>query len=98
MTTTELIELIQRVEFGASNRPREIHWSVYDVNGNIKDIAYNVDIKVIGSGDGVAGADLELLIECEVDDYSQELLEATKALTSRIKELESELTRYKGMK
>lgn len=57
MTTTDLIELLKKLEHGASGRPREI--SIYTPDGY-----YHLpDIKFSGSGDGVAGAELLLKIQ-----------------------------------
>lgn len=52
MTTTELIKLLQDLEFGGSGRPREISFFVG------KKFIPNPDIKFEGSGDGIAGAEL----------------------------------------
>jgi hypothetical protein len=57
MTTTEVIKLLQSVEFGASKRPREISLTI-----DGKFIA-SPNIKIDGTGDGCAGAELSLLIE-----------------------------------
>lgn len=56
MTTTELIELLKSVEFGASGRPREISIEIDD-NYLAEPI-----IKIVGCGDGAAGAELLLKI------------------------------------
>lgn len=56
MKTTELIELLKKVEFGASGRAREIS---FILDGNF--IA-EPNIKIYSSGDGCAGAELTLEI------------------------------------
>ena len=63
MTTTELIELLKSVEFGASGRPREISFSVKD--DSLKEDLYLSDpeIKINSTGDGIAGAELTLSLE-----------------------------------
>jgi hypothetical protein len=58
MTTTDLIKLLQKVEFGASGRPREITFRSYNRLENGFD--YWKSIEIIGSGDGIAGAELKL--------------------------------------
>ena len=56
MTTTELIELLKSVEFGASGRPREISISL-----NSEGMFFpNPKLNIVGTGDGVAGAELTL--------------------------------------
>lgn len=59
MTTTELIKLLQKVEFAASGRPRNItFWK------NGKKLIDDKDNLIISStGDGCAGAELSLEIE-----------------------------------
>ncbi|TFJ58783.1 hypothetical protein CKN96_06000 [Carnobacterium maltaromaticum] len=59
MTTTELIDLLKSVEFGASGRPREI--SITTDYGFYP----NPDITVHATGDGIAGAELCLSINRE---------------------------------
>ena len=61
MTTTELIELLKKMEHGASGRAREISLAVGE-----KYIS-NANFKFYSSGDGCAGATLCLKIESEVD-------------------------------
>jgi hypothetical protein len=56
MTTTELIDLLERVERGASGRSREI--SVYIGEEFIS----CPEIKIDSAGDGCAGAQLTLSI------------------------------------
>lgn len=56
MTTTELIELLTGLEFGASGRPREISLYVDRKFLSSPDISFN------SSGDGVAGAELCLAV------------------------------------
>ncbi len=64
MTTTELIQLLQRVEKGASGRSRNI--SIYTKNKKgtlIKTVLKEEDfIEIASTGDGVAGAQLALVI------------------------------------
>lgn len=62
MTTTELIELLKSVEFGASGRPREI--SISYNSGKI--FFPEPDISISGTGDGIAGAELCLELTGEV--------------------------------
>lgn len=62
MRTTELIELLRSVEFGASGRPREI--SISCNSGKI--FFPEPDISISGTGDGVAGAELTLELTGEV--------------------------------
>jgi hypothetical protein len=57
MTTTELIELLKKIEYGASGRPRVI--SLYVDEQFISE----PNIKLSGTGDGVAGAEVILKIE-----------------------------------
>lgn len=59
MTTTDLIKLLQKLEYGASGRPREISLIFRD-----KYIS-SPDIKLYSSGGGCAGAELTLLIESD---------------------------------
>lgn len=60
MTTTELIELLKRVEFGASGRPRKISFIIES------DEEFYIDEPEItkdSTGDGIAGAELTLRIK-----------------------------------
>jgi hypothetical protein len=57
MNTTELIKLLKGVERGASGRPREI--SLYIG----KDFISEPKIRIEGTGDGCAGAELILKID-----------------------------------
>ncbi len=62
MNTTELIELLQSVEFGASGRPREI-----SISFNLGGLFFpNPKLSIVGTGDGVAGAEVTLEITGEV--------------------------------
>lgn len=62
MNTTELIELLRSVEFGASGRPREI-----SISYNLGKIFFpEPDINITGTGDGIAGAELYLGLTGEV--------------------------------
>lgn len=54
MTTTELIELLKEVEFGASGRPREISFDHKD------EFISSPEIAISMTGDGIAGAELTL--------------------------------------
>lgn len=70
MTTTELIALLQQIEKGATGRSREISISVKSKNGVVlKDneslFLGNAKIKINGTGDGVAGAEVNLIIETD---------------------------------
>lgn len=59
MTTTELISLLQRVEFAASGRPREItFWK----DGELL-IDSQENLIISSTGDGCAGAELGLEVE-----------------------------------
>ncbi|MCP4665158.1 MAG: hypothetical protein GY849_02235 [Deltaproteobacteria bacterium] len=63
MTTTELITLLKKGEFGASGRPREITISKVWQNGIRKSIIKEDDELIFdSSGDGCAGAELGLII------------------------------------
>ena len=52
MNTTELIELLQEHEFGASGRPREISFATLGGYHAEPDISLN------STGDGIAGAEI----------------------------------------
>ena len=70
MTTTELIALLQQIEKGASGRSREISIAIKAKNGVVlKDneslFLGNAKIKINGTGDGVAGAEVNLIIETD---------------------------------
>ena len=60
MTTTELIEILQKVEKGASGRSREI--SLYIEDENEVDFIPSPDIKLNSTGDGCLGAELTLMV------------------------------------
>ena len=62
MTTTDLITLLQSLEKGASGRSREISISVKP-NKNDSSFFADAKITVISTGDGVAGAQIHLLVE-----------------------------------
>lgn len=63
MTTSELIRLLQKHEYGSSGRARTLSISVKDKRENYKTVFSEKHILVfMGSGDGVAGAELELEI------------------------------------
>lgn len=57
LTTTELINLLKSVEFGASGREREI--SIYVDDEFIAEPTFIIN----GTGDGIAGAELNLKIK-----------------------------------
>lgn len=62
MTTTELIELLKSVEFGASGRPREI-----SIRLDSEEIYLpHPKLNIVGTGDGIAGAELTLEVTGEV--------------------------------
>lgn len=58
MTTTELIDVLQRLEKGVSGRSREI--SFYIGEGCEAQFIPSPKIEVNGTGDGVAGAEITL--------------------------------------
>ncbi len=59
MTTTELIKLLKRIEFGASGRAREIS---FKVPSKAKTFIYEPNIEVNSTGDGICGAEVTLKI------------------------------------
>jgi hypothetical protein len=61
MTTTELIELLKSVEFGASGRAREISFRISHEN-----YIFEPYIKIDCTGDGVAGAELCLRLDGDI--------------------------------
>jgi hypothetical protein len=62
MTTTQLIKLLKSVEYGASGRPREISFYREDEDGE-RNFMSEPYISIDGTGDGVAGAELILLLK-----------------------------------
>ena len=62
MNTTELIELLKSVEFGASGRPREISIRLDSEGIFLPCPKFNIE----STGDGIAGAELGLEITGEV--------------------------------
>ena len=62
MTTTDLIALLQKMERGACGRSREISISVKSKNGRTRFIG-EPEITVIGTGTGVAGAEICLEVK-----------------------------------
>ena len=64
MTTTELIELLQKVEKGASGRSRNITIYTKNKKGVLKKAVLKEDdiLKIVSTGDGAAGAQLALVI------------------------------------
>jgi len=64
MTTTELITLLKKHEFGASGRPREILLEIESDDEKVILAFYeNHKFVVTGGGDGIAGAQLNLEIK-----------------------------------
>lgn len=64
MTTTELINLLQNSEKGASNRSREIRIYTKGENGELIPVMNESDsIEVLSTGDGCAGAEISLIIK-----------------------------------
>lgn len=64
MTTTELIELLQKYEKGATGRSREIRIYTKDMNNDLTSVVNESDsIDFLSSGDGCAGAELSLIIK-----------------------------------
>ena len=67
MNTTELIEMLKSVEFGASGRPREI-----SISFNSEEVFFpEPEISIAGTGDGIAGA--ELTLELTGEAWREEL-------------------------
>ena len=62
MTTTELIELLKSVELGASGRSREISISLNSEGMFLP----NPKLNIVGTGDGLAGAELTLELTGDV--------------------------------
>ncbi len=64
MTTTELINLLQKVEKGASGRSREIRIYTKDKKGALKKVVIKETdkLEIVSTGDGIAGAELSLVI------------------------------------
>ena len=62
MNTSELIELLKSVEFSISGRPREIS---IRLNSEVIFLPYP-KLNVVGTGDGIAGAEVTLEITGEV--------------------------------
>jgi len=60
MTTTDLIDVLQRLEKGASGRSREI--SFYIGAGCEAEFISIPNIEVDSTGDGIAGAELTLRV------------------------------------
>ena len=66
MTTTELIALLKKNEIGGiSNKPREISITI---NGKL--FIGNPTISVIGSGDGIAGPEIDLGIDGDYEEVN----------------------------
>lgn len=64
MTTTELINLLQKVEKGSSGRSREIRIYTKDKKGALKKVVIKETdkLEIVSTGDGIAGAELSLVI------------------------------------
>jgi hypothetical protein len=61
MTTTELINLLKKVEFGGSGRSREITiWTGEDYTTAV--LSENQELVISSTGDGICGAELDLHI------------------------------------
>lgn len=66
MTTTELIELLKKYEIGGiSKRPREISITI---NGKL--FMGKPTISVNGTGDGIAGAEINLDIDGDYEEVN----------------------------
>ena len=66
MTTTELIELLKKYEVGGiTKRPREISITIND-----KLFMGNPTISVNGTGDGIAGAEIDLDIDGDYEEIN----------------------------
>jgi len=59
MNTTELIEILKRLEKGASGRSREISFSI---KGEYEHFMGDPIIEVSSTGDGCAGAEICFLV------------------------------------
>ena len=63
MTTTDLIDLLQKSETGTSGRSREVRIYKRDENGELVNVLKESDIiEILSLGDGCAGAELSLVI------------------------------------
>jgi hypothetical protein len=63
MTTSDLIRLLEKYEYGGSGRARALTISVKDKDGNYQSVlSENQTLIIESSGDGVAGAELGLKI------------------------------------
>jgi len=60
MTTTDMISLLERYEFGRSGRPREISLSIA---GDDERFIFNPNIMLSSTGGGISGAEICLLVE-----------------------------------
>jgi hypothetical protein len=56
MTTTKLIALLQKIEYGASGRSREISFTIGDL------YISDAEVQLISTGDGCCGAEVDLEI------------------------------------
>ena len=65
MTITKLIELLKKVEYGASGRSREITIYTQKLTGELdKAILTELDnLEISSTGDGIAGAEISLVIK-----------------------------------
>lgn len=67
MKLTELIDMLSGVSKngGATGKPREIHLGIRDSAGNRICLGTRVSFTVEGTGDGIAGATVDLDVVCE---------------------------------
>lgn len=65
MTTTDLIELLQRMEKGASNRSREISLILRNTKTEEELFVSSPDIEISSAGDGTTAVGLTLLVHVE---------------------------------
>ncbi len=98
MTTTELIEILKRLEFGGvTKKPRQVSISVTDKDGCYYPVLDSRSKLVVdGTGDGIAGATLELSINpmprAELLPYDDHRLESmNEALISTNKHLRQKI-------
>lgn len=89
MTTTDMIKLLQSIEKGASGRSREISFYIGEL------FIASPDIKIKGTGDGIAGAELTLNIESTDKDFTtnNELFESIVSSVSSTKKVTYEISK-----
>ena len=78
MNTTELIERMKQLEYGASGRPREISFRIPRRNGKHIYLS-SPEIHVDSTGDGIAGAEITLRLE---DEYEQPTKHSSHSFTN----------------